>query len=113
MIEKLKFKLYNWLVCRLPQPKPKDATGLKGFWYRIKPFFYSCAPIRIAILILILLAVLTSCAVVPTYDRAYLNDEEMRLEKMSCAEFQAYFNVIREGASGADGGKTGGGCGCN
>lgn len=113
MIEKIRFRIYSWLVCRLPQPAPENATGLSRFWYRIKPFFYSCAPIRIAILILILIAVLTSCATVKSYDRAYLNDEEMKLEKMTCAEFEAYFHVIREGASGADGGKTGGGCGCN
>jgi len=54
-----------------------------------------------------------SCASVKGYERAYLNDEEMKLSKRECQELEAYFQIIREGASGADSGKTGGGCGCN
>ncbi|HQU60405.1 MAG TPA: DUF4266 domain-containing protein, partial [Saprospiraceae bacterium] len=27
--------------------------------------------------------------------------------------FESYFQFYREGAAGANGGKTGGGCGCN
>jgi hypothetical protein len=56
---------------------------------------------------------LTSCASVKGYERAYLNDEEMELSMRKCQELEAYFQIIREGASGANGGKTGGGCGCN
>ena len=55
----------------------------------------------------------TSCASVKGYERTYLNDEEMALKMRKCQELEAYFQVIREGSSGADGGKTGGGCGCN
>ena len=66
-----------------------------------------------SILILFSGLVLTSCAGVKGYERAYLNDEEMKLSKRECQELEAYFQIIREGASGGDGGKTGGGCGCN
>lgn len=64
--------------------------------------------------ILIVTAVLfSSCAQVKGYERSYLNDEEMKQKVKTCAHFENYFQVIREGASGAGGGKTGGGCGCN
>ena len=54
-----------------------------------------------------------SCSGVKGYERVYLNDEEMKPDIRKCAHHEAYFQVIREGASGANGGKTGGGCGCN
>lgn len=54
-----------------------------------------------------------SCANVKGYERVYLNDEDMELNMNKCAHFESYFQIIREGASGANGGKTGGGCGCN
>lgn len=53
------------------------------------------------------------CGTVKGYERSYLNDEEMELSMRKCQEMEAYFQIIREGSSGADGGKTGGGCGCN
>jgi len=56
---------------------------------------------------------LGGCAQVKYYDRAYLDDEEMELRIRDCAHFEAYFEVIREGAAGGGSGKTGGGCGCN
>ena len=56
---------------------------------------------------------LGGCAEVKYYDRAYLDDEEMELKLRDCAHFEAYFEFIREGASGGTSGKTGGGCGCN
>ena len=56
---------------------------------------------------------ISSCTTVKGYERVYLNDEEMELDIRKCAHHEAYFQVIREGASGANGGKTGGGCGCN
>ncbi len=56
---------------------------------------------------------LFSCAQVKGYERVHLNDEEMKQRVKTCAHFENYYQVIREGASGAGGGKTGGGCGCN
>lgn len=58
-------------------------------------------------------AVMAGCASVKGYDREYLNDEDMELTTRYCQKHEAYFQIIREGASGASGGKTGGGCGCN
>ena len=58
-------------------------------------------------------SLLFSCAQVKGYERAHLNDEEMKQSVKTCAHFENYYQVIREGASGAGGGKTGGGCGCN
>ena len=43
----------------------------------------------------------------------YLNDSEMALEARKCDFFETNFQTYREGASGANGGKVGGGCGCN
>ena len=54
-----------------------------------------------------------SCAHVKPYQRMYLNDDEMDT-KAKLAEFnELNAESYREGASGANGGKAGGGCGCN
>lgn len=37
----------------------------------------------------------------------------MALSAHVCERYETNFQVYREGASGANGGKTGGGCGCN
>ena len=68
---------------------------------------------KLPILFIALIGGFSSCSSVKGYERAYLNDEEMMLNMKKCAVHEAYFQVIREGASGANGGKTGGGCGCN
>jgi hypothetical protein len=61
-----------------------------------------------------LLAVsLSSCVVVKGYEMVNLNDPDMVLSPSSAEGQQAIFQSYREGASGANGGKTGGGCGCN
>lgn len=54
-----------------------------------------------------------SCAPVKEYQKMYLNDAEMELAMRKCEKFEMNFQLYREGASGANGGKTGGGCGCN
>lgn len=64
-------------------------------------------------LLLIGILLLGSCATVKEYDKAYLNDEDMQLGSQSSQRFETTFQVYREAASGANGGKTGGGCGCN
>lgn len=66
--------------------------------------------------IIILLAVsffLSSCVTVKAYQKAYLNDEDMKLSPQRLEVFDNSIESYREGASGANGGKTGGGCGCN
>jgi len=37
----------------------------------------------------------------------------MKLTASASKRFETNFQVYREGASGANGGKSGGGCGCN
>jgi Domain of unknown function (DUF4266) len=55
----------------------------------------------------------TSCTSVKGYQKVYLNDKEMELAARSIEYFCTNFQSYREGASGANGGKVGGGCGCN
>lgn len=55
----------------------------------------------------------SSCTVVKEYDKVYLNDPDMTLGDQQVDRFKTNFHSYREAASGANGGKTGGGCGCN
>jgi len=43
----------------------------------------------------------------------YVNDPSMKLEANKLDFFETNFQTYREGASGSNGGKVGGGCGCN
>jgi hypothetical protein len=54
-----------------------------------------------------------SCVSVKEYQKQYINDSEMQLSARKAEKFENSFQSYREGASGANGGKTGGGCGCN
>ena len=54
-----------------------------------------------------------SCTSVKPYQKMYLNDPCMVLENHKLDYFEINFQTYREGASGANGGKVGGGCGCN
>lgn len=56
---------------------------------------------------------LSSCMSVKAYQKMYLNDAEMELAAKKCETFETNFEAYREGAQGANGGKVGGGCGCN
>lgn len=56
---------------------------------------------------------LASCQSVKPYQKSKLNDTEMELSSRKTQQFEQNFQSYREGASGANGGKTGGGCGCN
>lgn len=62
---------------------------------------------------LLVVLCLSSCSSVKEYQKVYLNDAEMDLNARSVEQFETNFQSYREGASGANGGKTGGGCGCN
>ncbi|RYD81137.1 MAG: DUF4266 domain-containing protein [Sphingobacteriales bacterium] len=55
----------------------------------------------------------SACASVKPYQKNKLNDSEMTLSARSAQKFEQSFQLYREGASGANGGKSGGGCGCN
>lgn len=56
---------------------------------------------------------LSSCSSVKAYQKSRLNDSEMDLSSRKSQKFEQSFELYREGASGANGGKSGGGCGCN
>lgn len=56
---------------------------------------------------------ITSCEPVKEYQKAKLNDAEMVLSNRKIEKTELSFQSYREGASGANSGKSGGGCGCN
>ncbi|BDD07843.1 hypothetical protein FUAX_02750 [Fulvitalea axinellae] len=68
---------------------------------------------RISILCLLTLWALGSCATVKEYEKAMINDPDMELSDRKSNRYITTFHSYREAASGANGGKTGGGCGCN
>ena len=54
-----------------------------------------------------------SCVVVKEYEKVNLNDPDMILSEKKCDRNVTIAHSYREAAVGANGGKTGGGCGCN
>lgn len=54
-----------------------------------------------------------SCAHVKEYQKSRINDSEMSLSSRHIEKNEQNAQSYREGSSGANGGKTGGGCGCN
>ena len=62
---------------------------------------------------IVCVASLTACKTVKEYEKNKLNDSEMNLSARKVEKNELNFQTYREGASGANGGKTGGGCGCN
>jgi hypothetical protein len=56
---------------------------------------------------------LPSCSTVKAYQKSKINDSEMVLSSRKSQKFEQNFQLYREGASGGNGGKSGGGCGCN
>jgi len=58
-------------------------------------------------------AILPACAPVKEYQKNRLDDSEMTLSNRKVEKNELNFQSYREGSSGANGGKTGGGCGCN
>jgi hypothetical protein len=69
--------------------------------------------IRFFIGVLITSGALYSCTPVKAYQKSRLNDGEMELSSREVQKTELNFQSYREGASGANEGKTGGGCGCN
>lgn len=61
----------------------------------------------------LLIGGLTSCTTVKEYQKNRINDSEMELAGRKSEKFETNFYLYREGAAGANGGKSGGGCGCN
>ncbi|MFT7350685.1 MAG: hypothetical protein ACI9XR_000400 [Flavobacterium sp.] len=61
----------------------------------------------------LLILSMSSCVAVKEYDKIQINDPEMKLAAKTAERYEVTFQVYREAAAGANGGKTGGGCGCN
>lgn len=61
----------------------------------------------------IILGLFSACSTVKPYQKNRLNDAEMALSSRKAQKFEQSFQLYREAASGANGGKSGGGCGCN
>lgn len=68
--------------------------------------------IKLSLLIIAIFS-LSSCVSIQEYQKIYLNDEDMILGQRKIESFEINFESYREGALGANGGKVGGGCGCN
>jgi hypothetical protein len=60
-----------------------------------------------------LLLVFQSCNSVKEYEKEKINDVDMKLAARASERYETSFQVYREAAAGANGGKSGGGCGCN
>lgn len=55
----------------------------------------------------------SSCVAVKEYEKIEINDPDMVLSDKLADRNITTFHSYREAAVGANGGKTGGGCGCN
>lgn len=64
-------------------------------------------------LIAVTLLTCGSCRTVKPYQRAYLNDNAMQINKKSIDKLSSDMHSYKEGASGGGRGKSSGGCGCN
>ncbi|REC63747.1 hypothetical protein DRF65_03295 [Chryseobacterium pennae] len=69
--------------------------------------------IKILACLLITVASVQSCTTVKEYEKNKLNDAEMALGNRKIEKTELSFQSYREGSSGANAGKVGGGCGCN
>ena len=71
------------------------------------PYYFAAALIAVSS------CLAPGCVAVKPYQKQYLNDAEMELAEKKHQSFETNFEAYREGAAGANGGKVGGGCGCN
>lgn len=69
--------------------------------------------IKKIIFTLFAITTLQSCVVVKEYDKINISDPDMVLSLRKSERFETSFQIYREAAAGANGGKSGGGCGCN
>jgi hypothetical protein len=65
------------------------------------------------ITVLYVILTFSACSTVKEYQKNKLNDAEMTLGNRKAERAEMNFQSYREGAAGANSGKTGGGCGCN
>lgn len=65
------------------------------------------------VFLFLIVTVLQSCNSVKEYEKVAINDPDMKLSARTSERYETDFQVYREAAAGANGGKSGGGCGCN
>ena len=65
------------------------------------------------LLAILFVASASSCIQVKEYQKNKLNDADMALSSRKAEKNELNFQSYSEAASGANAGKTGGGCGCN
>ncbi|MDI5888677.1 DUF4266 domain-containing protein [Flavobacterium yafengii] len=69
--------------------------------------------IKIITVLFFVMLILQSCNSVKEYEKEKINDPDMKLTAKTSERYETSFQVYREAAAGANGGKSGGGCGCN
>jgi hypothetical protein len=69
--------------------------------------------VKLYSIVLLVLLSMSSCVQVKEYQKSRINDSEMTLSNRHVEKNELNAQSYREGSSGANGGKTGGGCGCN
>lgn len=69
--------------------------------------------ILLKITVAALLLTSTACTAVKPYQRAYLEDRDMKFKQNALEKFEQSTHSYREGAAGGGMGKSSGGCGCN
>ena len=74
---------------------------------------YKMKSLKIFFALFLISIMAQNCVSVKEYEKNYLNDSEMQLSAKKSQKTENNFILYREAASGADGGKNGGGCGCN
>lgn len=69
--------------------------------------------IKKIVFLFFLIVFFQSCKSVREYEKEKINDPDMKLSARTSERYETAFQVYREAAAGANGGKSGGGCGCN
>ena len=69
--------------------------------------------IKKVLIIALLISAFSACTVIKEYEKVNINDPDMSLSQKKLDRFETSYQVYREAAAGANGGKSGGGCGCN
>lgn len=64
-------------------------------------------------LLAVMACCISNCVVVKEYQKVNLNDPDMTLSEKKSDRNVTIAHSYREAAVGANGGRTGGGCGCN
>lgn len=69
--------------------------------------------LRVLVFVALLIGLGPSCATIQPFQKKFLNYSEMELSTRKVQTFELNFQVYREAVPGTNGGKSGGGCGCN